>query len=294
VDLLSVSAERARATRRLRGALAAALASVLALGAGACTPHASVTAVVEGVDAEYGQVTLSQPGVEGLLPAGTVAVRVEDPLLDALAPGQVIEAEVARGDAGPVLAAARFVRWAGPEEGWIESAGRRVRAERAEPISLWDTAGRKVSLEDWRGRIVLLDFIFTNCPGPCPAQTHNMRQVQKGLSEAARPHVQLVSVTIDPERDDAAAMAAYAERHSADRSGWSFLTGPVDTVEDTYHRYGIGVTDGEGGSMDHTLKSFVIDDRGYVVERYRSDAFDPDAVVARLEQLVAAASARQG
>ena len=287
MDLLNRTRRRRAGPHRVGPGLALALLALLG-----CGDAPRISGVVERVDADYGHVVLTQPGLEGVLPAGSTALAAPPDVVAAVEPGQVVEAVVARGESGPEIRSVRFVRWADESEGWIESGGRRVRAERAEPIALEDTAGRPVSLADLAGRVVLLDFIYTSCPGPCPAQTHNMRIVQRGLSDAARSRVRLVSVTIDPETDDAEALAAYAARHGADLSGWSFLTGPVAEVEDTYGRYGIGITEGEDGAMDHTLRSFVIDDRGYVVDEYRSDAFDPDAVVRRLEVLAAEAAAR--
>lgn len=251
----------------------------------ACADPPRVRGLVERVDDANGQVLLTQPGIEGVLPAGTTSLGAEAAVREHLAPGQWVDVELARGADGPIITSAVFVRFATEEEGWIESAGRRIPAERAEPIELFDTEGRTVTLAGLSGRVVLLDFIYTSCPGPCPAQTHNMRVVQRGLPDALRERVQFVSVTIDPETDDAAALSEYAARHSADLSNWSFLTGPVEVVEDTYTRYGIGVSEGEAGAMDHTLRSFVIDARGFVVDRYRSDVFDPTGVIARLEEL---------
>lgn len=264
----------------LVGVLAVAFA-----GMTACADPPSVRGLVERVDDENGQILLTQPGIEGVLPAGTTSLSANAVVREGIGPGQWVDVELARGPDGPMITSAKFVRFATQDEGWIESGGQLIPADPAEPFSLFDTEGRPVTLAGLAGRVVLLDFIYTSCPGPCPAQTHNMRVVQKGLSAAASKRVQLVTVTIDPETDDAAAMAEYAARHSADLSNWSFLTGPVDVVEDTYARYGIGVSDGEGGAMDHTLRSFVIDPRGFVVERYRSDVFDPQSVIARLEAL---------
>ena len=251
----------------------------------ACGPSHQVTGVVEGVDPEYQQILIDQPGIEDRLPAGTVSLGAPPELLETLQPGQIVNLEVGPGEAGPAIQSARFLRWASEEDGWLLSGGRRVRAERAAPFGLSDTEGRPVLLEDLRGRIVLIDFIYTTCHGPCPAQTHNMRRVQKGLSAEARPQVQILSVTIDPENDDADALAAYAARHQVDLDGWSFLTGPLETVEETRLAYHIGVTDAQDGGLDHSLRSYVIDDRGYLVDRYRSESFDPSEVIERLEVL---------
>ena len=86
-------------------------------------------------------------------------------------PGQLIEMDVVRGESGPEIRSARFIRWAGEGEGWIDSGGQKVRAEPAAPIALEDTEGQSVTLDDLKGQIVLIDFIYTTCHGPCPAQT---------------------------------------------------------------------------------------------------------------------------
>ncbi|MCH2186454.1 SCO family protein, partial [Myxococcota bacterium] len=199
--------------------------------------------------------------------------------------GQWVEMDVGRGEAGPEIRSARFLRWASEEEGWIESGGQRVRAERAAPIALQDTQGQPVTLDGLKGKLVLVDFIYTTCHGPCPAQTHNMRRVQRGLSDQARSRVQFLSVTIVPENDDAAALSAYATKHGVDLSDWAFLTGAEAEVEATRRGYHIGVTDDDRGGLDHSLRSYVIDDRGYLVDRYRSESFDAEQVIERLEAL---------
>ncbi len=253
-------------------------------------PH--ITGIVERVDPVYDQVLVDQPGLEGLLPAGSVSLRASAEVQAGLEPGQLIEMDVVRGEAGPQIRSARFVGWAGEDEGWIESAGRKVRAERAAPIALQDTQGQSVTLDALKGQVVLIDFIYTSCHGPCPAQTHNMRRVQEGVSDQARSRLQFLSVTIDPENDDAAALSEYAEKHGVDQSDWAFLTGPEAEVEATRLSYHIGVTNAEKGGLDHSLRSFVIDDRGYLVDRYRSDSFDAEKVIERLEALTQEAEGR--
>ena len=274
--------------RRTRRAAHIALACALAWIGLACAERHAVEGIVERLDDDWDQVVLVAEG----LPHGSQAFRAADDLREGLTVGHVVTGEYVEGETQPVLVSVRVERFADQSDGWIESGGERLAAERAPPIALEDTEGRPVSLADLAGTVLLADFIFTSCPGPCPAQTHNMVLVQKRLSEQAKPHVRLISVTIDPETDDGPTLRAYAERHGADLSGWSFLTGPVELVEETYGRYGIGVSMGEGGDMDHTLRSFLIDDRGFLIERYRSDVFDPDAVVARLEALARDAATR--
>ena len=265
---------------------------IVSLGFLGCGDDPRIMGVVEQVDPAYGQVLVEQPGWPGLLPAGAVSLKATAEVQADMKPGQLIEMDVVRGESGPEIQSARFVRWASEEEGWIESGGQKVRAEPAAPIALEDTEGQSVTLEGLKGQVVLVDFIYTTCHGPCPAQTHNMRRVQRGLSEQARARTQFLSVTIDPENDDAEALSAYAKRHGVDMSDWAFLTGPEAEIEATRRAYHIGVTDAEQGGLDHSLRSYVIDDRGYLVNRYRSESFDADQVIERLEALAQEAAGR--
>ena len=82
-----------------------------------------------------------------------------------------------------------------------------------------DTAGKPVRLSDYRGRTVLLAFIFTTCPGVCPLISKQMEYLQRELKAAGLfgRQAMMLSMTIDPETDSAAALAEYASQYGADR-----------------------------------------------------------------------------
>jgi protein SCO1/2 len=100
--------------------------------------------------------------------------------------------------------------------------------------------GRAVTAEDLRGRIWVVNFVFTRCPGMCPGLSGRMAALQRALREARRgddaarqrtPHdVMLVSISVDPARDTPADLERYAERFGAEPEGWWFLTGPLADV----------------------------------------------------------------
>ena len=91
-------------------------------------------------------------------------------------------------------------------------------------FSLADQDGRVVSEADWRGRICVVDLIFTRCPGPCPIVSATMKQLQDTLP--AHAPVRLVSLTSDPDYDTPAVLKKYGERFGARPGVWTFLTGP--------------------------------------------------------------------
>src|SRR5438874_67709 len=73
------------------------------------------------------------------------------------------------------------------------------------------------------GHIWVVDFIFTNCPGPCPRMTSQMKQVLRATED--NPAVRFVSISIDPKRDTPEVLASYARKFHADTERWVFLTG---------------------------------------------------------------------
>jgi len=116
-------------------------------------------------------------------------------------------------------------------------------------ITLFDQQGQRVSLPALLSagdKPVMLNFIFTSCTAICPTMTAIFAKVQSQLGgDAAR--VQMVSVSIDPENDTSAELAAYATRFGA-RSPWLFLTGSLDdslAVQKAFDAY-------RGDKMNHT------------------------------------------
>jgi len=88
-----------------------------------------------------------------------------------------------------------------------------------------------------RDKVVLIDFIYTQCADSCPTQTARLAQVQSLLGERAGHAVSLVSISIDPGHDTPQVLRAYATRFGA-RDGWLFLTGSKANIDDVLRRIG--------------------------------------------------------
>ena len=97
-------------------------------------------------------------------------------------------------------------------------------------VVLTSMDGHKVALAEelQNGQPVLLNFIFTTCTTICPVLSASFTQVQKELGPEAS-HVQMISVSIDPQNDSPAKLSDYAKRFKAG-PGWQFLTGDLDDV----------------------------------------------------------------
>jgi len=114
-----------------------------------------------------------------------------------------------------------------PPAGELPAVTRSVLNYAVPAIALVREDGKRVMLDDELndGRAVVLNFIYTTCPGICPLASHLFSQLQHQLG-AERDHVHLISISVDPEEDTPARLRAYARQHSAG-PGWSHYTGTV-------------------------------------------------------------------
>lgn len=93
----------------------------------------------------------------------------------------------------------------------------------APPFTLLNQAGMPTSLSDFRGKVVLLTFLYTNCPDVCPITTNQLRDTYEALGETAN-EAAIVAISVDPERDTVEVALDYSERWKmTDR--WSYLVG---------------------------------------------------------------------
>jgi len=138
-------------------------------------------------------------------------------------------------------------------------------AKYARNLSLSDQDGHTRTLGDFKGKVVVLFFGFTQCPDVCPTTMAELAEVKRALG-ADGDRVQGVFITIDPERDTAALLKAYLA--SFDPS-FVALRGSVAQTEAVAKEFKIFFAKVPGKSegsytMDHTAASFIFDTQGRV------------------------------
>ncbi|MVV46831.1 SCO family protein [Pseudomonas sp. PB120] len=111
-------------------------------------------------------------------------------------------------------------------------------------VALVDQNGKPVRLEQdlVTNKIVVMSFIYTSCTTVCPVVSSIMGKVQKQLGARVGGEVQLVSISIDPQRDDAKRLSDYA-RNFQRGPGWSWLTGSTHSINETLK--GLGTFSGD-------------------------------------------------
>ena len=109
-------------------------------------------------------------------------------------------------------------------------------ANPAPDFRLTDQFGEPASLADFRGKIVLLTFLYTSCPDVCPVAANHLREARRALAEAGGGDTAIVVVSVDPERDSVEAALAYSERWDM-VEGWAYLTGDEDALRAVWDAY---------------------------------------------------------
>ena len=151
-------------------------------------------------------------------------------------------------------------------------------------IPLVDQHGRDLTLASLKGRPVLIDFIYTSCPGPCPLMTSRMAAVAKLLGPKLGKQVTFVSITIDPEHDRPAQLARYAREFGADEPGWLFLTGTPAQIDRVLALYDLKQARNPDGTVNHAAASFLLGPDGHQVRQYQPLEVKASAVVADIER----------
>ncbi len=270
-------------TRRF--AVAALLLLVCACSDG--TRTYDVRGTVHDVQVERGQALVEHEDIPGLMPAMTMSFDVPDPEVVArMRSGQVIEFELAFDGRSYAITDFEVVGSAPEEEGWVRFGDALLRSDPAPDFALVDHDASPARLADLAGSVLLVDFVFTRCAGPCPILTTSHVRTWRALPERVHDRVRFVSISVDPAYDTPERLRAYAEARGADLEHWSFLTGPPEEVEPVLQAFGVGRTLGEGDQIEHTVITYLVDGEGRIVKRYFGLLHEPEALARDVVTLV--------
>ncbi|MGB0371659.1 MAG: SCO family protein [Opitutales bacterium] len=150
----------------------------------------------------------------------------------------------------------------------------------------WNEEGTVVTDKDFRGKFMIINFIFTRCPTPdmCPAQTMRMARLQRELARAEKSdEVELVSFTLDPEYDSPGVLRDYAETRGLDLANFTLLTAPKPAMEDLYRQFGI-VAYKADGTIDHTMGTILVSPKGKILYRKSGSRWSVTEFLKKLEE----------
>ena len=144
-------------------------------------------------------------------------------------------------------------------------------------FTLYNQDGRAVSFDTFRGKRVVLNFIFTRCPVAtmCPASTAKMMALQAAAKTRGLSNLELVSISFDSAYDTPPVLKKYAAERGIDTSNFSFLTGPEKAIRDLLAQFGVIAEPGDN-IFKHSLATLLIGADGKILHRVDGSTWMPD------------------
>jgi protein SCO1/2 len=146
----------------------------------------------------------------------------------------------------------------------------------APDFTLTDQAGKAIRLSQFAGKVVALTFGYSHCPNPdyCVRLSTNLSQIEKRFHAQGGRDLVLLTIMIDPERDQGAALSEYAAVWKADPAEWHFLTGPLLEIHQLAGNFGMNFWTNEG-LITHTLHTVILDRHGRLAANLSGNHFTP-------------------
>lgn len=231
--------------------------------------HYELHGQVLAVDRDRQEITIKHGDIQGLMPGMTMPFKVSDAkLLDGLQAGDMVKATLVVRDATGYLSSLErtgheAVTASAPTFVHLLEPGQKV-----PDVRLIDETGAARTLNDWRGKVVAVTFIYTRCPYPdfCPKMDRQFKAVQTEILKDAqlRDRAALLSISFDPAFDTPTVLAGRAREMGTDPHVWHYATGEPEAISAFASQLGVSVVR-EGTSADnvtHNLRTAVIGSDG--------------------------------
>ena len=151
---------------------------------------------------------------------------------------------------------------------------------------LRDTTARPVTLSDFRGKPLVINFVYTSCSSVCPTIVQTLDSAIGAAQQAlGEDSFAVVTIGFDTRNDTPERMRAFARAQGINRAGWQFLSGDARTVEALSDQVGFVVYPAPQG-FDHMALTTVIDQEGRIYRQIYGGVFEAPAVVEPLKELV--------
>jgi protein SCO1/2 len=244
-----------------------------------------------------GEVTLDHEAIPGFMDAMTMPYKLKDAsVLSELHPGDVITADLLvsqNADADVLLDHIVVVAQGKPDYKPAVIYHVPAPGDTVPDFALRNQDGRMIHLNQFRGKELLITFIYTRCPLPdfCPRVTHNFAMIEKRLAAdpALDTRTHLLSVSFDPTHDTPERLRAYGVQYigSDAKSAfahWDFAVPQRTVLLEMAKFFDLGMTAGPDDSITHTLSTTLIGRDGKVVRFYPGNEWTPEEVIADVKQ----------
>jgi protein SCO1/2 len=256
-----------------------------------------VRGVIVATNVSTGEVTLNHEAIPGFMEAMTMPYKLKDPnILSELHPGDHIMASLLvdqdsdgsyhhpRLDQIVVTAQAR-PDYKPTTEYHVPQTGDAV-----PDFKLTAQSGSSIHFGQFKGKVLLITFIYTRCPIAdfCPRMNKNFAQIDKVLAgdPALYKQTQLLSISFDPANDTPATLREFSQNYiptdQRKSTHWEFAVPSAAELAKMEQFFDLGVTTGENGTFNHSLSTVLIDKSGKVTDFEHTNEWTPEQMLAKI------------
>ena len=250
---------------------------------------------VVSVEKEQGRVVVAHEAIEGFMEEMTMPFALRDKdALNVVGAGDRIQATLVVTDRGYWLESPVITKGAGDGgAGAADPSGPPAGAQ-VPDFSLVNQDNRPVRLSRYKGRALLVTFVYTRCPLPeyCTLMSTNFAETDRELAKEPELYrrTHLLSVTIDPAYDKPEVLKSYGAAHTGRYTGekfdhWEFATGEPGEIRRMAEFFGLSYFE-EKDQIVHSLRTALITPEGRVHKIYRGNEWKPDDVLKDLRALL--------
>ena len=261
-------------------------------------PADSATYQLRGIvvtsDAAKGVVTIDTEAIPGLMGAMTMPYKLAQPgVATELHPGDHINARLRISSSASVLDQIDVTAQAKPDYKPDKLYNVPTPGQAVPDFKFLNQAGKTIAIDQFRGKALLVTFIYTRCPLPdyCIRMSRNFADIQHQL--AADPQLynktHLLSVSFDPAHDTPKVLRSYGAAYAGAGafSHWDFAAPSSTDLDAVDQFFDVGVSPGADSTLTHSLSTAIIAPSGKIFRWYPSNDWAPSAVVDDIKQAVA-------
>ena len=254
---------------------------------------------VVAVDKTDRTATIAHEDIAGYMPAMTMPFKIKnDADLEMLKPGDQVTGTLVVDDLSSWVEITSIIEGGPSVTQNVDVPGEPKPGTEVPDFGLVNQDGKRIHLAQYRGKALLLTFIYTRCPQPdqCTLMSNNFAAIDKALQTQpdAYDKTHLLTISFDPDYDTPKVLRSYGASHTERYSDetfqhWEFATGSKDEVKGIGQFFGLRYyhdTESNDEQVIHSMRTAIISADGKLFKLYRGNEWKPEEILGELKNLL--------
>jgi protein SCO1/2 len=279
---------------------------LVALGFSACGPRRSpnekrypLKGKVVTVDPADHTVTIAHEDIAGYMPAMTMPFKIKNEAdLAMVKPGDQVTGTLVVDGLSSWIEISAIIEGAPPVSQNVEVPGEPKPGTEVPDFGLVNQDGKRIHLAQYRGKTLLITFVYTRCPQPdqCTLMSNNFAAIDKALQNQPETYdkTHLLTISFDPDYDTPKVLRSYGASHTGRYANetfqhWEFVSGSKDEVKGIAQFFGLRYyhdTESNDEQVIHSMRTAIVGPDGKVIKLYRGNEWKPEEVLSDLASII--------